>query len=103
MVKSRRCQDRHMGSRDLRRQLAELRAQVEALQPSHVSDELRAYFAAAAFDGQREAIIQALLDGRLYEFAVQLPDDPAGCPSRYIITWPDRRQPPKALRICYIR
>lgn len=88
-------------SNDLRREIAELRAQLEALQPSHQAEGyLRARFAAPAFDEHREQIVAALLSpSARYSFSVQLADDPEGAPSRFMLYWPDRSQPVMCIRV----
>lgn len=88
-------------SNDLRAQLAELRAMVEALTPSTAAEDyLRDRFAGPEFDEHREAIVEALLSPQPhYSFSVQLADDPDDCPSRYTLYWPDCSQPVVCIRI----
>lgn len=88
-------------SNDLRREIAELQAMVEALQPSHqAEDYLRERFAAPEFDEHREQIVAALLGPTAqYSFSVQLADDPDDCPSRFMLYWPDRSQPVMCIHV----
>ncbi len=88
---------------DLRRELEELKRQVEMLLPNHqAEDYLRAYFDSSEFDGHREAIVAALLspDPR-YSFRTQLEDDPPGSPSTFMIFWwsKDTGAPPHIIRL----
>lgn len=94
-----------MSSHDLRREVRGLRAQVEALRPRYrAADYLRAYFGEPAFEGHREAIVAALLSPRAeYSFAQQEEGDPPGYPSRYVLCWWDRSQPPVCIRMCRVR
>lgn len=94
-----------MSSHDLRREVSALRAQVEALRPRYrAADYLRAYFAEPAFDEHRVAIVEALLSPRAeYSFAQQEEGDPPGYPSRYMLCWWDRSQPPVCIRMCRAR
>lgn len=91
-----------MSSHDLQRQLSELRAQVEALQPTRAADTLAPYFADSAYDGHRAAILAALLAGRPYAFRATLPGDAEAYPSRFLVSWPRRDQPPLTLCIRYV-
>jgi hypothetical protein len=94
-----------MGADHLRRQLQELRAQLEALQPARsAADYLAEYFAAPQYDGHRAAIIAALCgDEPRYRFRQQEEGDPPDHPSSYQITWPDRSRPPLVIRIRHVR
>lgn len=95
-----------MSSHDLRRQLAELRQMVEALQPAQrVEDYLAAWCAeqGEVFESRRDAIVEALLAEGHYSFKVQMPDDPPDFPSEFLIWWYRREQLPLCVRLMKVR
>lgn len=91
-------------SNDLRRQLAELRAMVEALTPSSTAEDYIAEcFADAKFAAHRDAIVAALCRGDTpsYSFEVAADPDEGWQPTRYSVMWYQRDQPP--ITIMYTR
>lgn len=81
---------------DLQRQLAELRAAVEALQPSHQAEGyLAQVFAEAKFAPHLEHIIAHLCGAApSYSFVVEADPAEDGHPTQYTALWYDRAEPP---------
>ena len=82
------------GTRDLRRQMEEMREQLRevlaSLDPGAQRTELAEHFRGRQYDGHREQIVEAFLaDGR-YEFSIEQDPAEGGGRSSYLITWPGR-------------
>lgn len=80
----------------LRRQIADLRAMVEALQPAHrAEDYLRDYFGDPKFAPHLVEIVAHLLsDTPVYSFVVERDPDEEGHPMHHTVMWYDRSQRP---------
>lgn len=85
-----------MNSEQLRQQLAELRAQIEALLPANAAEQyLAQIFADSKFAPHLPAIIARLCsETPVYSFDVEADPDEARHPAHYTALWYDRRQPP---------
>ena len=80
----------------LRRQLADLRAMVEALQPAHrAEDYLSDYFGDPKFAPHLAEILAHLLSSEpVYSFIVEADPDEEGHPMHHTVMWYDRSQRP---------